>query len=119
MLCITGVFVASYFVAGNIIGGQPQHGGKSLGISAVNVSRCLTTKDRHAVILEDGARYLTPLEWERLQGFPDNYTLIPYNKGWASDYARYTALGNSMAVPVMRWIGERIAQVSQDLLHCA
>ena len=111
--------VAPYFVAGNIIGRQPQHGGKSLGISAVSVSRCLTTKDRHAVILEDGARYLTPLEWERLQGFPDNYTLIPYNKGWASDYARYTALGNSMAVPVVRWIGERIAQVSRDLLHCA
>ena len=50
-------------------------------------------------------RRLTPLECERLQGFPDNYTNIPS----ASDSARYKALGNSMAVPVMRWIGERIA----------
>ncbi|WP_370791444.1 DNA cytosine methyltransferase [Bilophila wadsworthia] len=49
-------------------------------------------------------RRLTPRECERLQGFPDGYTLIP----GASDSARYKALGNSMAVPVMRWIGERI-----------
>lgn len=49
-------------------------------------------------------RRLTPRECERLQGFPDDYTLIP----GASDSARYKALGNSMAVPVMRWIGERI-----------
>lgn len=51
-----------------------------------------------------GVRRLTPRECERLQGFPDDYTLIP----GASDSARYKALGNSMAVPVMRWIGERI-----------
>lgn len=49
-------------------------------------------------------RRLTPLECERLQGFPDGYTDIP----GASDSARYKALGNSMAVPVMRWIGQRI-----------
>jgi DNA (cytosine-5)-methyltransferase 1 len=49
-------------------------------------------------------RRLTPLECERLQGFPDNYTLIP----GASDTVRYQAIGNSMAVPVMRWIGQRI-----------
>lgn len=56
-------------------------------------------------------RRLTPRECERLQGFPDDYTLIPYRKGMAADGPRYKALGNSMAVPVMRWIGERIAQV--------
>jgi DNA (cytosine-5)-methyltransferase 1 len=49
-------------------------------------------------------RRLTPIECERLQGFPDNYTNI-HN---AADTNRYKALGNSMAVPVMRWIGERI-----------
>lgn len=52
-------------------------------------------------------RRLTPIECERLQGFPDGYTDVP----GASDSARYAALGNSMAVPVMRWLGERIARV--------
>jgi DNA (cytosine-5)-methyltransferase 1 len=56
-------------------------------------------------------RRLTPRECERLQGFPDDYTLIPYKGKLASDGPRYRALGNSMAVPVMRWIGERIAMV--------
>jgi len=57
-------------------------------------------------------RRLTPRECERLQGFPDDYTLIPYRGKAADDCPdgpRYKALGNSMAVPVMRWIGERIA----------
>jgi DNA (cytosine-5)-methyltransferase 1 len=54
-------------------------------------------------------RRLTPVECERLQGFPDNYTNIPK----AADGNRYKALGNSMAVPVMRWIGERINQYEQ------
>jgi len=52
-------------------------------------------------------RRLTPVECERLQGFPDNYTNIPN----ASDGPRYKALGNSMAVPVMAWIGKRIQEV--------
>jgi len=59
-------------------------------------------------------RRLTPIECERLQGFPDNYTQIPYrNKGAENcpDGPRYKAMGNSMAVPVMRWIGERIQMV--------
>ena len=49
-------------------------------------------------------RRLTPLECERLQGFPDRHTAIPT----AKDGPRYKALGNSMAVPVMRWIGRSI-----------
>ena len=54
-------------------------------------------------------RRLTPTECERLQGFPDGYTNIPWRgKQEAPDGPRYKALGNSMAVPVMRWIGERI-----------
>ena len=59
-------------------------------------------------------RRLTPRECERLQGFPDDYTRIPYRKKTADqcpDGPRYKALGNSMAVPVMRWIGERIEMV--------
>lgn len=59
-------------------------------------------------------RRLTPRECERLQGFPDDYTDIPYrNKEHAPDGPRYKALGNSMAVPVMRWIGERIHMVEE------
>lgn len=56
-------------------------------------------------------RKLTPTECERLQGFPDDWTKIPYrNKPLddCPDSPRYKAIGNSMAVPVMRWIGERL-----------
>jgi DNA (cytosine-5)-methyltransferase 1 len=60
-------------------------------------------------------RRLTPRECERLQGFPDDYTLVEYRKKPAADGPRYRALGNSMAVPVMRWIGERIAMVESKV----
>lgn len=56
-------------------------------------------------------RRLTPTECERLQGFPDGYTLVPFRNKPAADGPRYKALGNSMAVPVMRWIGEQIDTV--------
>ena len=56
-------------------------------------------------------RRLTPRECERLQGFPDDYTLVQHRNKPAADGPRYKALGNSMAVPVMAWIGERIKQV--------
>lgn len=65
-----------------------------------------------AVIHGVAVRRLTPVECERLQGFPDNHTLIPWRGKDAADCPdgpRYKAIGNSMAVPVMRWIGERIA----------
>ena len=67
-----------------------------------------------AVISGLSVRRLTPTECERLQGFPDGFTQIPYHNKPAEkcpDGPRYKALGNSMAVPVMRWIGERIQQV--------
>ena len=60
-------------------------------------------------------RRLTPTECERLQGFPDNYTQITYRNKPACDAPRYRALGNSMAVPCMKWIGEGIEQVQQML----
>ena len=56
-------------------------------------------------------RKLTPVECERLQGFPDNYTNIKEN---CPDGHRYKAMGNSMAVPVMRWIGERINNYKEE-----
>jgi DNA (cytosine-5)-methyltransferase 1 len=62
-------------------------------------------------------RRLSPVECERLQGFPDNFTNIPYRKKEESpDGPRYKALGNSMAVPVMAWIGKRIQEVS-DIIN--
>jgi DNA (cytosine-5)-methyltransferase 1 len=65
-----------------------------------------------AVIAQASAvRRLTPRECERLQGFPDDYTLVPYRGKPAADGPRYKALGNSMAVPVMAFIGQRIAIV--------
>jgi DNA (cytosine-5)-methyltransferase 1 len=69
---------------------------------------CLTkseAKHNQCVLNSMAVRRLTEVECERLQGFPDNYTNIREN---CPSGARYKALGNSMAVPVMRWIGERI-----------
>jgi DNA (cytosine-5)-methyltransferase 1 len=71
-------------------------------------SDTLQAKNPKGVALGASVRRLTPRECERLQGFPDDYTLIPYRGKPAADGPRYKAIGNSMAVPVMRWIGERI-----------
>ena len=58
-------------------------------------------------------RRLTPLECERLQGFPDGWTDIPFRNKPATPGPRYKALGNSMAVNVMRWIGDRLDNISK------
>jgi DNA (cytosine-5)-methyltransferase 1 len=71
----------------------------------------LVAKGPHAVQHTMAIRRLTPKECERLQGFPDDWTKIPYRNKPADqcpDGPRYKACGNSMAVPVMRWIGQRI-----------
>lgn len=57
-------------------------------------------------------RRITPTEAERLQGFPDGWTAIPFRGKPAADGPRYKALGNSMAVPCMAWLGRRIQSVS-------
>jgi DNA (cytosine-5)-methyltransferase 1 len=64
-------------------------------------------------IVSSAVRRLTPRECERLQGFPDDFTLVPYRGRTMADGPRYKMLGNSMAVPVLRWIGERIAMVER------
>lgn len=64
-----------------------------------------------ATMTRAAVRRLTPRECERLQGFPDDYTLIPFRGKPATDGPRYKALGNPMAVPVVRWLGRRIALV--------
>jgi DNA (cytosine-5)-methyltransferase 1 len=57
-----------------------------------------------------GVRRLTPRECERLQGFPDDYTLVTHRNKPAADGPRYKAIGNSMAVPVISWICKRIQE---------
>jgi DNA (cytosine-5)-methyltransferase 1 len=66
---------------------------------------------RGGIIAKQDVRRLTPTECERLQGFPDNYTDIRLNDKQTPDGPRYKAMGNSMAVPVMNWIGKRIQMV--------
>ena len=80
-----------------------------------DISKTIDTRQDHHhvpnVFQQMAVRRLTPVECERLQGFPDNYTDIK-SKGKATpDGPRYKALGNSMAVPVMAWIGKRIQEV--------
>ena len=97
-------------IAGNIIGRSPQNGGNGDGFDE-EFCYTLTTADRHAVAANSIIRRLTPTECEILQGFPRNYTKIPYRKkdlNQCPDSPRYKALGNSMAVPVMQWIGKQI-----------
>ena len=69
--------------------------------------------NRPAIMTEAAIRRLTPRECERLQGFPDDYTLIPYREKPAADGPRYKALGNSMHTGTMRWLGERIKKVEE------
>lgn len=76
-----------------------------------HISPTLDKSKTPAVSQSMSVRRLTPTECERLQGFPDGYTQVPHRGKPASDGPRYKALGNSFAVPVVRWIGERIAAV--------
>jgi DNA (cytosine-5)-methyltransferase 1 len=62
-------------------------------------------------VLQSAVRRITPRESERLQGFPDDYTLITHRGKPAADGPRYKAIGNSIAIPVLKWIGQRILMV--------
>jgi DNA (cytosine-5)-methyltransferase 1 len=130
--------------SGSVTGGVPfvaqafnwQSGGDCRGLDPQETSGALTKMQTPDTLSPYGVRRLTPREMERLQGFPDDYTLLPValRKPIEDDYFAYLArtypemsrsdmeqlskdgprakaLGNSMAVPVMRWIGQRIALV--------
>jgi hypothetical protein len=71
-------------------------------------------KHNQSVLTAMAVRRLTPTECERLQGFPDGYTDIQPNGKPTPDGPRYKALGNSMAVPVMKWIGEKLNEIDCD-----
>jgi site-specific DNA-cytosine methylase len=89
-----------------------EHTSQTIGSSAPDVNHY------GAVLHSMAIRRLTPKECERLQGFPDDWTKIPYRNKEADqcpDGPRYKACGNSMAVPVMRWIGERINLIESIL----
>ena len=101
-------------INGSTINKAPTGGGNGLGADDSGICYTFTATDRHAV--SDGlqVRRLMPVECERLQGFPSGHTQIPWRGKPAADCPdtlRYKAIGNSMAVPVMRWIGQRIRQL--------
>ena len=98
-------------IQGSLIGRGETSGPAGSGVSAGGASFTLTKNDIHGVATSFAVRRLTPRECERLQGFPDDYTLITHRGKPAADGPRYKALGNSMAVNVMRVLGERIALV--------
>lgn len=96
-------------------------GGKGALLSD-ELSLTLSTSNMQTLFDDAGGemvvRKLTPTECERLQGFPDGYTKVPYKGKQAEDCPdtpRYKALGNSMAVPVMRWIFERLDAASKGM----
>ena len=88
--------------------------GQATTLTCNHESPILAFPGRTAAAYGSTVRRLTPMECERLQGFPDNWTRIPWRGKPAEncpDAPRYKACGNSMAVPVMRWIGTRIKEV--------
>lgn len=99
-----------YCLAENSIGRKGGSNGTGIGAAGAP-SYTLTRGHSHAVATASAVRKLMPVECERLQGFPDNWSQIPYRGKPAEqcpDAPRYKALGNSWCVPVVRWIGHRI-----------
>ena len=99
-------------IAENIIGRQDHNGGNGVGAQQ-GVSYTLNTVGVHGVADGFGVRRLTPRECERLQGFPDDWTRIPYRGKPAEscpDWPRYKACGNAVTVNVAQWVMERLAR---------
>ena len=97
---------------------QGKAGGGKGALIGEEVSFTLATSQDQTLFDGTGTGYvvrrLTPVECERLQGFPSGWTDVPYKgKEHPSDTPRYKACGNSMAVPVIRWIGSRIQMVDE------
>lgn len=111
------------------VAGTLQAAGKAAGSattqdaeSGLLIPTCFVQNSRSEVGLLRAMRVrrITPIEGERLQGFPDNYTLVPYRgQALAPDGPRYKAIGNSMATYVMHWLGRRIELVLGQQLEAA
>jgi DNA (cytosine-5)-methyltransferase 1 len=109
--------LVAYGIPGNLIGRKPENGGNAT-LPMYNKSPCLTATDRHGVQYGAVVRRLTPIEHERLQGFPDDYTRVPWRGRPATDCPdgpRYKAIGNSKAVPCLVWLGRRIKAKLEQL----
>jgi DNA (cytosine-5)-methyltransferase 1 len=124
---VAGTIAAGSFVGG--MGGKPEGAAVNHFITARmrgfgdyssdGTASTVKARDYKDATESDSARpllvrRLTPIECERLQGFPDNYTDIRLNDKQTPDGPRYKAMGNSMAVPVMNWIGKRIQEVEAN-----
>ena len=89
------------------------HGKDAVDVGVAGTLTAHDAKGAPSVAIGYTVRRLTPTECERLQGFPDGWTDVTFRGNKAPDGRRYKAIGNSMAVPVMRWIGERIEMVER------
>ena len=111
--------LSSSFEPGVAYSIMPQNSGKDYKARPVEVAQPLmaagpaTGNQGGDFIASSAVRRLTPRECERLQGFHDDFTLITYRGKPAADGPRYRALGNSMAVPVVRWILRRIEHLER------
>jgi len=120
--CVHGVAQPTAYAFDSLSSNSMKSSNPDSGVNQVEVSKTLDTsrgldpscnQGGLGLVQSMAVRRLTPTECERLQGFPDGYTNIPWRKKEESpDGPRYKALGNSMAVPVMKWIGQRIANAS-------
>ncbi|WP_418386552.1 DNA cytosine methyltransferase, partial [Akkermansia sp.] len=100
-----------YVIQGEIANGRRQQQ-NGMGITE-NTSYTLTASTVHGISARGFVRRLMPVECERLQGFPDDWTRVEKKPGTDySDSYRYKAIGNSMAVPVIRWIGQQILKAT-------
>jgi DNA (cytosine-5)-methyltransferase 1 len=103
-----GVGAIAHAIQAGALRENPSIGPDGVGVQA-DIAYTVEARAEVQAIQNDWAvRRLTPRECERLQGFPDNFTNVPYRGKPAADAPRYKALGNSMAVNAMRWIGQRI-----------
>lgn len=97
-------------IAGHVVGYfNPQSGGDMRGADLSPIASAQQKSQRGGVLQSGRPRWLTAVECERLMGFPDGYTDVPSVSYWR----RHAMLGNSWAVPVFRWVGERISMVDQ------
>jgi DNA (cytosine-5)-methyltransferase 1 len=85
-----------------------QSGGDCRGLEPSEITMALQREQVPAAHIGSAVRRLTPTEVERLQGIPDGHTLVPYRGKPMADGPRYKLVGNSWAVPVARWIFNRV-----------